>query len=151
MGTTEIIGIVTGIIGTLAAVYAAYAQKREKSSRIRVEVNNSLLDYETHLSDLVLTIRASNPGHKAVTLSSQGFILPDKKRVFLRAPGSDVRFPHELMPEKSCTAWMDARELAHLLKSEGYDGKIKLVGFYLDQVGRTYKSPKWEFDVNEWL
>ena len=151
MGTTEIVAIATGVIGTLVAVYTAYAQKREKSSRIRVEVNNSLLDYETHLSDMVLTIYASNPGQKPVTLSSQGFILPDKKRLFLRSPGSTVRFPYELLPEKNCTVWIDAKELAHTLKSEGYDGKIKLIGFYLDQVGRMYESRKWKFDINEWL
>jgi hypothetical protein len=151
MGTAEIVGVATGVIGTLVAVYSAYSQRREKGSRIKVEVNNSLLDYETHLSDLVLTIRASNPGHKPVTLSSQGFILPDEKRMFLRNPGSDVRFPHVLAPERSCTVWVNAHDLARLLKSEGYGGKIKLVGFYLDQVDRMYKSRGWEFDIEEWL
>jgi hypothetical protein len=151
MGPAEIIGIATGVIGALTAVYTVYLQKREKGSHIKVEVNNSLLDYDTHLSDLVLTIRASNLGHKSVTLSSQGFILPDNKRMFLRNPGSDVRFPHVLAPERSCTVWVDAHELARHLKSEGYGGKIKLVGFYLDQVDRIYKSRGWEFDVEEWL
>lgn len=127
MGTTEIVAIATGVIGTLVAIYTANVQKREKSSRIQVEVNNSLLDYETHLSGMVLTIHACNPGHKSITLSSQGFILPDKKKMFLRNPGSNVRFPYELTPEKSCTVWIDANELAYSLKSEGYDGKIKII------------------------
>ena len=82
---------------------------------------------------------------------SQGFILPDKKRMFLRNPGSDVRFPHVLAPEGSCTVGIDVHELARHLKSEGYGGKIKVVGFYLDQVGRIYKSRGWEFDIEEWL
>lgn len=151
MGPAEIIGIATGVIGAITAVYTVYLQKREKGTRIRVEVSNSFLDYDTHLSDLVLTIRASNPGHKPITLSSQGFILPDKKRMFLRNPGSDVRFPHVLEPERSCTVWIDAHDLAHYLKSEGYSDKIKVVGFYLDQVGRIYKSRGWEFDIEEWL
>ena len=99
-------------------------------------------------SDAMVFVEAANPGQKPVTLSSVGFILPFQSKVFLRQPQGTVRIPCELAPESSCQIWIGAREMAALLRSHGLSGKLKVVGFYADQVGRTHKSKPFEVDAD---
>ena len=91
---------------------------------------------------------AANPGNKAVTLGWMGVLVPNKGKVTFTDLDSNVRFPHKLLPEESCQVWVEASELATHLKSDGFSGKVKLIGFYQDVVGRTYKSKPFEFDVD---
>jgi hypothetical protein len=67
--------------------------------------------------------RAISPGHK--------------KRMFLRNPGSDVRFPHVPEPERSYTVRIDTSNLAHDLKSEGYGARLNSLVLHRSS-GRIY-------------
>ena len=88
-----------------------------------------------------------------MTLNDAGIRLPgpDYKWISLALTGqSDVRFPHQLLPGKSCSAWIGFRELACGLKTDGYAGLIRLIAFYPEQAGRKYGSKPYAFDVDEW-
>jgi hypothetical protein len=141
---------ITSIAAVLVAAYALHLQRQEKRPKIEVECSISLLKFGLAVSEAVVMLTAKNPGRQTVTLSTPGFFLPGKKGLSFMNPQSNVTFPHELAPEKSCQVWMDLKEFSRELIAEGYYGEIKLVGFFSDMVGRTYKSKKWEFNPNTW-
>jgi len=127
-------------------------ERQRKRARINVKISlGSFFQRLAGSSEPMVILSASNPGSKAITLSSWGLALPNRKHLGFPNPlGSDVQFPHELAPETSCSVWVEAKEIARAMKTEGYSDKAKVVGFYRDQVGRTYKSKPFEFDVEDW-
>lgn len=151
---TDIITALVAAYGSILATYTAVARWREKRARINVKISLGLIT-QGSLSDSSeprVILSASNPGSKAITLSSWDFALPNGKH--LASPnkwGADGQLPHELAPETSYRVWVEAKELAREMKTEGYSDKAKIVGFYRDQVGRTHKSKPFEFDVEDWL
>jgi len=93
-----------------------------------------------------VSMRAQNVGSKSVT-----FIAPK-----LRMPGnmvcvpdlqtgknkweSDVSFPHELMPAKSCNVHAPMEDVKGYLKMVGLKGKITIRACYVGEVGNEYCS-----------
>ena len=149
---SDVVTALVAVYGAILATYTAVARWREKRVRIHVEVSLGFtVDQLAGSSEPMVFLSASNPGSKAITLSPWGLALPNRKLLSFHNPlGSDVQFPHELAPETSCRAWVEAKEIARAMKTEGYSDKTKVVGFYRDQVGRTYKSKPFEFDVEDW-
>jgi len=107
--------------------------------------------YSRETSDTMIFLSASNPGQRAVTLSSHGFAIP-RARIELVFPRPEISLtlPYELLPGKSCNIGVEEKEMAQALKSRGFSGKVKLIGIYRDQINNTYKSKSYEFDVEEW-
>jgi hypothetical protein len=150
MDWTEILTTIVAVYGAVLATYTLIAQLRENRSKVNVKISTGFLAFAEDTSDAMVFLSASNPGQKEVTLSSWGFVLPNKKQLFVPYPQSNVTFPYDLLPSKSCQIWIEAREIARALKSEGFSGKVKLVGFYRDQLDRTYRSKPYKFDVDDW-
>ena len=149
---TDIITALVAAYGSILATYTAIARWREKRARINVKISLGFITQRsTGPSEPMVILSASNSGSKAITLSSWGLVLPNRTHLSFPYPlGSDVRFPHELSPETSCRVWVAAKETARVMRAEGYSDKAKVVGFYRDQVDRTYKSKPFEFDVEDW-
>jgi len=101
-------------------------------------------------SDACIFLEANNPAHKAVVVTVQGFILPDGRDMFFPYPQSNVTFPFKLEPESQCMVWMDMKKFGRQLRSEGYGGVVKIVGFYNDAVGRRHKSKPYKIDIGVW-
>jgi len=149
MDSTDIITALVALYGAILSTVVAVREWKAKRPKIKVKTSMGFLDLgRGNLSDAMVFVEAANPGQREVTLSSVGFILPLQRKVFLRQPQGSVRIPCELAPESSCQVWIDARELAALLRSNGFSGTLKLVGFYGDQVGRTHKSKAFEVDAD---
>lgn len=142
--------VVTSVAAVLISTYTLYTQRKDKKRTIVVEVNISFLVYDAGVSAPVVMLLAKNFGQQVATLSVPGFLLPNKMHMTITHPRSTVKFPYELLPDKSCQVWLDLKEFAAQLKEEGYYGEITVTGFYRDLVGRMYKSKKWKFDVDEW-
>lgn len=122
----------------------------EGASRVKVKLDNGFLAYPDELSDLMLLLEAGNIGNRTVTLSGEGFELPDRKTMVFPAPQGNVTFPHDLEPGKNCTIWVEAWRVARSLKEAGYKGEVKLVGFYRDQTDKLYRSRPYTLDVDDW-
>ena len=144
---TEIITALVAVYGALLSTYIALREWKGRSPNIKVNLSMGFYYLGASVSDAQVSLDASNPGEKAVSLSSLGLILPDKTRVAFMEDESHVTFPYKILPESSCKVWWDARGLAHGLRSMGFSGELKLVGFYGDEVGRTYESKPFEFDT----
>jgi hypothetical protein len=99
----------------------------------------------------MLILSASNTGKKTVTLTMMGLILPtkDKKYLDFLRPNSHVRFPHDLLEGKSCSVYIELKELSNELKQEGYSGKISLKGYYKDAIGGRYESKSIKFNIEK--
>lgn len=133
-------------------IYNAVKQYYTSKLNIKIKIGMGFLTHEIRgLSETMVFLSAANNGERAVTLSSGSFQLPDKASIAIFRPQSDVTFPHELLPKKSCQIWVEAKEIARMIRSRGWSGKVKLIGVYGDRVGRSYKSKPFKFDVGKWL
>jgi len=90
--------------------------------------------------------RTANP----LTLSSFGFLLPNGEKFNFRHHPRSVSFPLELGAGEGCDLWISAMELARELKQRGFAGKVRIVGFFTDEDGRTYRSRAVSFDTDYW-
>ncbi|NIN66193.1 MAG: hypothetical protein GTO63_16165 [Anaerolineae bacterium] len=146
---TAIVALYGAVLSTCTAVvsgYLAYCRWREKRPDIRVSISMGVR-YDTEY----VFVDASNPGERAVVIRSKGFFLPKRKERFVpRDYGADFVEPCELLLEHSRQWRVAASSLADELRSMGLSGEVQLVGFYEDQVGRTYKSKPFKFDVDEY-
>jgi hypothetical protein len=151
MDSGDIITALLAMYGAILSTIVAIRDWRARRPKIAVKTSWGLLDLgRGNTSDAMLFVQATNPGQKPVTLSSVGFVLPSQERVFLKEPHGSMRIPCELASESACQVWIGAGELAQLLRSHGFSGTLRLIGFYNDQVGRTHKSKPFKFDVDEW-
>jgi hypothetical protein len=129
------------------AGYLAYCQWREKRIAIKVEVSMGV----GNGIDRVF-VEASNRGQRGVVLASKGFVVPGHRQPIRPRWGDspDFREPYELLLEHRCQWQMAASSLAKRLRSLGVAGQARVIGFYEDQVGRTYKSRPFKFDVDRY-
>lgn len=151
MDWTDIVTALVAVYGAGLATYNLIAHLRGTKARVKVKISQGFVtDPLGRPSEPMIILSALNVGQKAVTLCSQGFLLPNGMKWVFPNPLSNVRFPYELLPGKSCQIWTEAARLARDLNAQGYSGKVKLVGFYRDQIDTTYKSKPYEFDVENW-
>lgn len=131
----------------IAAGYLAYCQWREKRTGIKVEVFMGV-GYGVER----VFVEASNRTKRGVLLASKGFIVPGHKQPIRPrwVDSPDFREPYELLLEHRCQWEMAASSLAKRLTSMGVAGEARLIGFYEDQVGRTYQSQPFKFDVDRY-
>ena len=147
-----IITALVALYGAIISTYTLYSQRKEKTRQVNVKLTTGFLtSINGGHSPPVLFLEASNPGHIPVNLTSPGIILPDKINIVFPIPLSDVRFPYDLMPGKSCRVWVDLKGLASDLRNKGYSGNIKLIGFYRDAIGKEHKSKKYKLDIESWV
>lgn len=151
MNWAGIIIAIVALYGAVLSTYTLVVQLRKDMFRIRVKISMGFLTFALgSTSDSMIFLSASNPGQKETTLSTQGFLLPDKNQLIFPNPQTNVTFPYRLLPGRNCQIWIEAREIARTLKSRNFSGKVKLIGFYRDQVDKVYKSKPYEFDVDDW-
>jgi hypothetical protein len=129
------------------AGYLAYRRWGEKEPSIKVEVSMGVGQGIERVF-----VEASNPGRRGVVLASKGFVVPGHKQPIRPRWGDspDFREPYELLLEHRCQWQMAASTLARRLRSMGIAGQVRVIGFYEDQVGRTYKSQPFKFDVDHY-
>ncbi|MGB9845867.1 MAG: hypothetical protein ACPLF9_08930 [Methanothermobacter tenebrarum] len=151
MAWTEYIIAAVAVYGACLSTYTLCVQIIRNRPKVKVKISQGFLTSSMgRLSASMLFLSASNLGQKTVTLSSFGIRIPYNKQLIIPNPEGDVRFPHELLPGKSCQIWIEVSEIVETLKSEGFSGKINLIGFYRDQTDRTYRSKPFNFDISAW-
>jgi len=101
-------------------------------------------------SDTAVHLCGLNRTADTLTLSSFGFLLPDGEKFVFRHHPRSVSFPLELGAGESCDLWISAMELARELKQRGLAGRVRIVGFFTGEDGRTYRSRAVSFDTDYW-
>jgi hypothetical protein len=145
MDWTNIIIALVALYGAILSTYTLITQLRRDRFRVRVQISRGIFPLAS--GNEMVFLSASNPGQKAVTLDFFGFILPDKQRLLFPNFQSNREFPYELLPGKSCKIWIELTDVVSTLKKYRFTGKVKLRGYYKDQVDNLYKSKPFKFDV----
>lgn len=140
-------------ITTLVAIYGAtlatinmITNIKSNKSYIKTVISWGMIT--NHDNRIKLFITAQNPSNKPVFLNSTGFILPHNKQLIIPYPEADTSFPCEVVSGKNCVIWYDAKELANQLLKEGFNGSVKLIGFFRDQLGKEYRSKSIVVNLN---
>ncbi len=138
------------LYGAILSTFNHLSQRKERQRRVTVRLSNAFLSNPAGVSPTMLSIEASNPGHLSINLNSPGILFPDKRSLVFPHPQGTVNFPHDLAPGNNCTVWIEMKKVAHNLHDSGFKGKINLIGFYRDGIGKQYKSRKFKFNIDEW-
>jgi len=102
-----------------------------------------------------LCLKATNPGYQEVTVVAAGLLLPDGSRILVQnRPSSDWQVPLRIPPgENRSVLWVgqDLSTLCDRLVSRGFNGKVRLIGFFADGEDRSHKSTPLQFGIDEAL
>lgn len=136
------------IYGALLSTYNAYVARKQNRTDIRVTVKYGFFTSGPTLSDQVLFVEASNPGRRAITLTSVGVVLPTKQQLVITTQGS-YPLPHNLTEGTSISHWISLREMSDIMRANRVAGTVKLRGFYNDAVGARHYSERFSFNLDE--
>jgi hypothetical protein len=148
MDEAALFALILAAYGAVLATINAAVRIAERRRSVKVELawgfgTNGGMPTGSSL----FVISATNAGGRDVTLSSVGLILPNGKPfALLQTPG--LTLPFRLHEGANCGAGLDPRGVAFNLKGNGLRGKVRLVGYFSDTVGKTYKSKPMEFDID---
>ena len=147
---TALVALYGSALSTATAVvagYLAYCQWRERRIAIKVEVFMGMGQGMERVF-----VEASNRSQRGLVIASKGFVVPGHKQPIRPRWGDspDFREPYELLLEHRCQWQMAAGSLAQRLRAMGFAGQARVIGFYEDQVGRTYQSQPFKFDVDRY-
>jgi hypothetical protein len=144
------------IIGAGIAVAAWISQAKAQKPRVEVKLQRAFF---THLDDReglrdVFYLEAANVGERPVVLSGATLHLPEQRLSVEMIPGmwgaqGYIRLPHELVPGRNCSVWVEADKVVRGLRGQGISGQVKVVGTYRDQTGNEYRSKPLELAVPE--
>jgi hypothetical protein len=150
-------------LGVVFTIFEAYMRWIELKPRVRVTIYELRLPDPSELLKVTsekefyevyerqpnhVFIRAQNVGSKPVTLISPKLSMPG---TMVYAPDlqtgtskweSNVSFPYELMPAKSCSVHAPTEDVKGYLKMGGQKGKISIRASYLGEVGNEYYSKR---------
>lgn len=100
---TEVVIAIVAVYGAALSTYNLIKQHYANKPKIKIRIDIwPLLDLPESKIEPFIRLTAANSGGGAVTLLSPYLELPEKKRFYGYNPRRDVKFPHELLPEKSC-------------------------------------------------
>jgi hypothetical protein len=146
--------IVIAIVAAYGAIMSTITfilRRKEKQRQIKVSLSNGVFPIGQDPSELMLIIEVSNPGIRDVTINVPSIILPDRRSIVFPNPQSNVQFPYKLEEGTKCLVWSEMKNLAQILKRNGFTGIIKINVEVCNDAGRKYKSKKpWKLNIDEW-
>lgn len=148
MNTSEIITIVIATYGALLSTYTLIAQIRKKSRRLKVTLSQGFLETLGEVSDSILILECSNPGHIDITVTGHAICPPGKYQLIF---GTEHQLPHTLAPGEPLILWFPTKEVASSLKRRNFTGTVKIRGVIREATGKSYRSKSLKFNVEEWL
>jgi hypothetical protein len=142
------------IVTTIIAAYGAglstfniWSARKKDRHQIKVKVTFGFLTSGPTLSEQMVFIDASNPGHHPVTVTGVGLRLPDKRSLVLMA-SSGTELPHHLAEGTVCRHWMSLDGVKISLRETGFSSSVKVKGFYNDALGEDHLSDDIEIDLS---
>lgn len=152
-----IIQIVIGfaaLYGLIVSSYNLSINLRKSRYRVKVTLKRGYVVTQSSIendrnSENTLLLKAQNIGYRMVTLNSMGYKIPRIKRdLAILNPRSNVQFPFELKEGKDCIVWSEENYIKEKLRDKGLSGNIKLIGVYVDAIGREYKSKPLKYNID---
>jgi hypothetical protein len=143
-----ILGSLPGWCDIFVRAVGFIARGGRRKWRLDVTLQTTMFTYGPDLGPRMVQVEASNPGDRSIRLVAAGIRLPNKKSLNIIAQlGDAVTFPYDLPEGRSCSVYIPYDELNLQLQSEGYTGRVKLRGFYRNDLGDEYLGPTWSFSA----
>ncbi|MGO9769388.1 MAG: hypothetical protein ACLP0B_32355 [Steroidobacteraceae bacterium] len=156
MGTLkDVVLFVVAIYGAVLSTFnwrQAVAKERRK---ILVSVSEDRLKYEDNrVGEPFANIKATNIGHRAVTVKTLAFELPNGSRMHATADNvfpviSGTVLPASLLDGQSAHLCISYLYIACALQQGRNRGAIKLTPVCEDSVGGIYKGEPWNVDPDK--
>jgi hypothetical protein len=142
------------VVATYGAVLSSVVfifQLIENMKRMRVELATGVTNALPGNSSGILSLSGANISKRPISLTAYGLKLPDKRWVYFVNRSPD-RFPTTLKDGEGVSMWAPLRDIASLLRDEGYEGEIELGAYFRDTSDKYYRTKKkLKFNINEWL
>jgi hypothetical protein len=135
--------------GAVLSTYNAVTSRRQNKHQIIVTVSYGFVPRGPDLGDEMLIIEAANQGHRSMTVTSAGLLLPDRRQLFYMGSSGTVGLPHHLTEGTSCKQWTPLAEIERELRKSGFTGQVNVRGFYLDALSNRHLSKPLKIDVNK--
>lgn len=149
MDTKDWMPITISALSFLVSAYTLFMQHRQTKERLKIKLSMGFTASSGYVSESMLFAEAANVGDKAITVSSYGFQMPDKKVLLFPYRQQHVTLPHELLPGKSCTMIIPTQEVARALVEHGHS-EVKLVLQFSTQSGKKFSAKAYKFDALTW-
>jgi hypothetical protein len=82
-GLDVVVALIIAVYGALLSTYSVWASRQEKKREIKVQLVYGFLANPPSVGPLMLILSALNTGHKTVTLTSMGLLLPKRSNKYL--------------------------------------------------------------------
>lgn len=133
------------IWGVLVSIVQQVTSIFQRTRKLKVRLSSSFVPPPLKEA---LIIQVVNTGSRNVTIDKPQFRLPDENVLAFPWAQSDASFPCELSDGKRCTVLFSRKAITQKLRSEGYAGTIKLIGFCSDTIGKNYESKPLKCNLN---
>jgi hypothetical protein len=138
--------------GAILSTIKVLSDYRMTKRKLEVKVTHSFISQGNIVGPLMFSIDAINSGSRPITLNGVGFLLPDGRKTIMMEKISNVDFPYTLTETNpQCSVSKFQKQLAIELKKNGFEGKIKLRGYYQSATGEIFKSKPFKFSIENAL
>lgn len=145
-------------IGTIALSYFTFRtlkeMQKEMTPNIKIEAEDS-----RRSAHEAIRFTALNKGQRVVSLEKFELWLDKTEKLDVKqityyslVPGKIEEYnppPHDLFPYKKYIVYINITSIVTVLKDKHHDGKVDLIGHFIDQIGTSYTSKPYKFDIDE--
>jgi hypothetical protein len=138
--------------GAILSTIKVLSDYRMNTRKLEVKVRNSVLSLGNIVGPPILSITAINSGRRPITLNSVGFLLPDGGKTIMIEKGCSVEFPCTLTETNpQCMVWKVQKQFAMELEKNGFEGMVKVRGYYQSATDEIFKSKPFKFFIEHAL
>lgn len=139
------LALVLGVFNLLLGAFNSYVIWRDRNPRLKIDGSVGVVpDFS---DETLYTITLSNPGEKAVSVTSIRFginggqaLLYGSMVGFGPTPGTLTPLPHKIEPGDSAAFWVELERLQDDLRRQGYSGDARVTVQAGDAVGKKHKK-----------
>ena len=142
---TAALALVLSVFNLLLGAFNSYVLWRDRNPRLKIGGSAGIVPDFSH--ETLYTITLSNPGEKAVNVTSLGFGIKGGKTLmygsmvgFGSTPGTLTPLPHKIEPGDSATFWVEMERLQDDLRQQGYSGDARVTIRAGDAVGKKHEK-----------
>ena len=158
--TIQIIGGVTGLVGTVGGVVISYLTLRhtfrKDRHKIQVKIAKSILAWpqpgttKPKWSKDQFTFGVANIGLKEYTVVQVGVQIGRRSGgLVINQPNGTVVLPHKLLPDQTCDFWTEYADIVKTLNKPRLYSKVKVRGYVRDYLDNSFYSNKMTIVLKE--
>ena len=144
---TDILVALTALYAAIISTYTLLKDWRKDKPRLKVTTGWGVTTSQIGLSESQVIVTAMNTGFLPITIAAVGMNLPDGKTNQLINVPSEFSLPHELLPGRSCTFFIDEDVVITELFRNGYEGDIEIRAYCRSQIGDSYESNPYKLSI----